>query len=168
MKVGTWFLALERSVRTAAMDNDKIDQMIKKHQGDAGSLIQLLMEIQEENHWLPKEVLNKVSRELGVPLTEVLHIATFYKTFSLIPQGRHEIHVCTGTSCHIRGSKRLLQKVQELTGIKPGQTDSDSKFSLETGNCLGCCALGPEIIIDGKHHARVTPAKAEEILKKYE
>jgi len=149
------------------MDNDKIDQLIKKHLGKAGSLIQLLMEIQEENHWLPEEVLNKVSKDLGVPLTEVLHIATFYKTFRLIPKGRHEIRVCNGTSCHVRGSQHLLNKIQELTGIRPGETDRDSRFSLETGNCLGCCALGPEILVDGEHHARVTPAEVEEVLKKY-
>jgi NADH:ubiquinone oxidoreductase subunit E len=150
------------------MGKDKIDQIIKKYQGKAGSLIHVLMEIQEENHWLPKEVLDKISRQLEVPLSRVMQIATFYKTFSLTPKGRHEIHVCSGTSCHIRGSQRLLGRVQDLVGIRPGETDSDSKFSLENGNCLGCCTLGPEIVVDGKHHARVTPDKADEVLKNYQ
>ena len=150
------------------MDIERIDQIIDKHQGKASSLIQVLLEIQSENHWLPKEVLNKVSKKLKVPLSRVMQIATFYKTFSLIPKGRHEVHVCTGSSCHVRGSTRLLDTVQDLIGIRPGETDSDSKFSLETGNCLGCCNLGPEIIVDGKHHSRVTPAKAEDVLKNYE
>ena len=149
------------------MDNDKIDRIINKHQGKASSLIHVLMEIQSENHWLPKEVLDKVSKELDVPLSRVRQIVTFYKTFSLIPKGRHEVHVCTGSSCHVRGSTQLLDAVQDLIGIRPGETDSDSKFSLETSNCLGCCSLGPEIIINGKHHARLTPAKAEDVLKKY-
>ncbi|WP_299980246.1 NAD(P)H-dependent oxidoreductase subunit E [Desulfobacula sp.] len=149
------------------MDNDKIDQIINKHQGKASSLIQVLIEIQNQNHWLPKEVLDKVSKKLEVPLTRVMQIATFYKTFSLIPKGRNEVHVCTGSSCHARGSARLLDTVQDLIGIRPGETDSDSKFSLETSNCLGCCNLGPEIIINGKHHARLTPDQAEDVLKNY-
>ena len=150
------------------MDNDRIDQIIDKHQGEASSLIQVLLEIQSENHWLPMEALEKVSKKLEVPLNEVLHIATFYKTFSLIPKGRHEIHVCTGSSCHVRGSTRLLDTVQDLIGIRPGETDSDLKFSLETVNCLGCCALGPQIVVNGKHHPRIAPAKAEDVLKNYE
>ncbi|HPJ68968.1 MAG TPA: NAD(P)H-dependent oxidoreductase subunit E [Desulfobacteraceae bacterium] len=150
------------------MDNEKTDQIINKHQGKAGSLIHVLMEIQSENHWLPKEVLDKVSKKLEVPLSRVMQIVTFYKTFSLIPKGRHEVNVCMGTSCHNRGSQRILDTVQELIGIRPGETDSDSKFSLETGNCLGCCNLGPEIVIDGKHHARVKPENAEDVLKNYE
>jgi NADH-quinone oxidoreductase subunit E len=144
------------------MDNDKIDQIINKHQGKASSLIHVLMEIQSENHWLPKEALDKISKKLEVPLSRVMQIATFYKTFSLIPKGRHEVHVCTGTSCHVRGSTRLLDTVQELIGIRPGETDPDSRFSLETGNCLGCCSLGPEIVVDGEHHA-----KAGDVLKNY-
>ena len=149
------------------MDNQKIDQIINKHQGKASSLIHVLMEIQSENHWLPKEALDKVSDKLEVPLSRVMQIATFYKTFSLVPKGRHEVHVCMGSSCHVRGSTRLLDKVQDLIGIRAGETDSYSKFSLETGNCLGCCNLGPEIMVDGKHHARMTPAKVEDVLKKY-
>jgi len=150
------------------MDNKKVDQIINKHEGKASSLIHVLMEIQSEIHWLPKEVLDKVSKKLDVPLSRIMQIATFYKTFSLIPKGRHEVHVCMGSSCHIRGSQRLLDKVQDLIGIRPGETDSDSRFRLEKGNCLGCCALGPEIVIDGKHYAKITPAKAEDVLKNYE
>jgi NADH-quinone oxidoreductase subunit E len=158
----------QEKVRTAAMDNEKIDQILDKYQGKSRLLILALMEIQEENHWLPKEVLVKVSKRLDVPLSRVMQIATFYKTFSLTPKGRHEVHVCSGTSCHIRGSQGLLDKVQDLVGIRPGETAADSKFSLENGNCLGCCTLGPEIVIDGKHHARVTPGKAADVLKNYE
>ena len=150
------------------MDNDKIDQIINKHKGKARSLIQVLLEIQSQNHWLPKEVLDKVSKKLEVPLSRVMQTATFYKTFSLIPKGRNEVHVCTSSSCNVRGSTRVLDTVQDLIGIKPGETDLDLKFSLETSNCLGCCNLGPEIIINGKHHGRMTPAKVEDVLKKYE
>jgi len=150
------------------MDNDKIDQIINKHQGDASSLIQVLLEIQRENRWLPKEVLEKVSKKLKVPLNQIQHIATFYKAFSLVPRGRHEIHVCTGTACHVRGAPRVLGTVQDLIGTRPGETDSDLKFSLETVNCLGCCALGPVMVVDGKHHGKLAPAKAEDVLKNYD
>ena len=150
------------------MDDDKIDQIINKYQGNASSLIQVLLEIQRENRWLPKEVLEKVSKKLKVPLSRVQHIATFYKAFSLVPRGRHEIHVCTGTACHVRGSPRLLGTVQDLIGTRPGETDSDLKFSLETVNCLGCCAMGPVMVVDGKHHGKIAPAKAEDVLKNYD
>jgi NADH-quinone oxidoreductase subunit E len=150
------------------MDNDRIDQIIDKHQGDASSLIQILLEIQKENRWLPKEALEKVSRRLQVPLNRIQHIVTFYKAFSLVPRGRHEIHVCMGTACHVRGAPRVLDTVQDLTGIKPGETDGDLKFSLETVNCLGCCALGPVVEVNGKHHGKVAPAEIAGVLKKYD
>jgi NADH-quinone oxidoreductase subunit E len=149
------------------MDQDKIDQIINKYQDDASSLIQVLLEIQSENRWLPKEALEKISKKLKVPLNRIRHIATFYKAFSLIPKGRHEIHVCTGTACHVRGSSRILDAVHRNTGIRPGETDSDLKFSLETVNCLGCCALGPVLVVDGKYHGRMDPTKAEDVLKNY-
>lgn len=149
------------------MDKDTVEKILDKYRGNPGALIHVLMEIQEENHWLPKEILNEVGLQLGVPLSRVMQIATFYKTFSLTPKGRHEIHVCSGTSCHLRGSKHLVDKVQDLIGIRPGETDSDARYSLENGNCLGCCTLGPEIVIDGNHHARVTPEKADDVLKHY-
>ena len=150
------------------MDSDRIDRIMDKHQGEAGSLIQILLSIQGENHWLPKEVLERVSEKLQVPLTRIQHIATFYKAFSLVPKGRHEIHICTGTACHVRGATRVLDTVQDLTGIRPGETDVDLKFSLETVNCLGCCALGPVMEVDGKTHGNMAPAETADILKRYD
>ncbi|RJR21642.1 MAG: NAD(P)H-dependent oxidoreductase subunit E [Desulfobacteraceae bacterium] len=150
------------------MDNEKIDKIIDKHHCEASSLIQVLLEIQSENHWLPKEALERVSERLEVPLTRIQHIATFYKAFSLVPKGRHEIHICMGTACHVRGATRILDTVQDLTGIKPGETDSNLKFSLQTVNCLGCCALGPVMEVDGKHHGKIAPANVADVLKKYD
>ena len=148
--------------------SDKIDQIIDKHQCQADSLIQILLEIQAENHWLPKEALERVAERLQVPMTRIQHIATFYKAFSLVPKGRHEIHICVGTACHVRGAQRVLDTVQDLTGIKPGETDLDLKFSLETVNCLGCCALGPVMEIDRKTHGKMAPAETAQVLKNYE
>ena len=150
------------------MDNDRIDRIIDQHRCEASSLIQVLLEIQSDYHWLPREALERVSERLQVPLTWIQHIATFYKAFSLVPKGRHEIHVCMGTACHVRGAMRVLDTVQDLTGIQPGETDLELKFSLETVNCLGCCALGPVVEIDGKTHGKMAPGKTSDVLKNYE
>ena len=150
------------------MDNDRVDQIIDKHQAEPSSLIQVMLEIQSENNWLPKETLDRISESLGVPLARILHIATFYKAFSLVPKGRHGVHICVGTACHVRGASRILDTVQEKTGIKPGETDLELKFSLEVVNCLGCCALGPVMEIDGKTHGKMTPGETAEVLKNYE
>jgi NADH-quinone oxidoreductase subunit E len=158
----------KRKIRKAAMDTTRIDQIIDEHQGEASSLIQVLLEIQSEHHWLPKEALKRVSGKLQVPLTRIQHIATFYKAFSLVPKGRHEIHVCMGTACHVRGAPRVLDTVKDLTGIEPGETDLDMEFSLDTVNCLGCCALGPVMVIDGKTHGRMAPAETADVLRSYE
>lgn len=150
------------------MDTAGIDRIIDKYQGEAASLIQILLEIQHETGWLPREVLARVSEKLQVPLSKVQQTATFYKAFSVVPKGRHAIHICKGTACHVRGAQRVIDKVQELTGIKPGETDLDMHFSLEAVNCLGRCALGPVMEIDGETHAGISPDKATETLKKYE
>jgi NADH-quinone oxidoreductase subunit E len=150
------------------MEIDRVDQIIDKYQAEASALIQVLLEIQSENRWLPQEILARVSEKLQVPLTRIQHITTFYKAFSLVPRGRHGIHICMGTACHVRGSTRVLDKVEELTGIRPGETDLELKFSLETVNCLGCCALGPVMEIDGETHGKMTTAEIEDVLKSYE
>jgi NADH-quinone oxidoreductase subunit E len=150
------------------MDHDSVDQIIDNHEGEASSLIQVLLDVQAENNWLPREALLRISERLGVPLARIQHITTFYKAFSLVPKGRHQLHVCTGTACHVRGASRILHTLEELTGLAPGETDLEMKFSLETVNCLGCCALGPVIEVDGKAHGNVTTAKTEDVLKEYE
>lgn len=150
------------------MDLAKVEGFIERHGGEASSLIQVLLDIQSEYRWLPGEALQLVGERLGVPLTRIQHIATFYKAFSLIPKGRHEIHICMGTACHVRGAQNVLDAVEDLTGIKSGETDLDLRFSLETVNCIGCCALGPVMEIDGRIHGNLSPADTEEALKKYE
>ncbi len=150
------------------MNIERVDQIIDKYHGEASSLIQVLLEIQSENHWLPYEVLKRVGEKLAVPVSRIQHITTFYKAFSLVPKGRHEVHICMGTACHVRGAARVLDTVQDMTGIKPGETDLELKFSLETVNCLGCCALGPVLEVDGKIHGKMLPGKAGDVLKNYE
>jgi NADH-quinone oxidoreductase subunit E len=150
------------------MDSNRIDEIIAKHGGVESSLIQVLLELQQDNRWLPAEMLQRVSDKLGVPLTRVRHVATFYKTFSVMPKGRHRVHVCLGTACHVRGADRILDTLRDRMGIQPGETDLDLKFSLESVNCLGCCALGPVMEIDGKTHGKLSPADAADVLKGYE
>ncbi len=150
------------------MNQDKVDDILNKYQGNPGSLIQILLEVQHENHWLPKEILERLGKDLNIPLTRIYKIATFYKAFSLVPKGRHIISVCMGTACHVRGAPRILDAVQKLIGIGPGETDSALKFSIETVNCLGCCALGPVMVIDEKYHGNVQVSKVEKILAGYE
>lgn len=150
------------------MDIARIDQIIDKHNGESSALIQVMLEIQAENRWLPKAALDRISNKLNVPIARIQHIATFYKAFSLVPKGRHEIHICMGTACHVRGATRVLDTVEDLTGIQPGETDLDLKFSLETVNCLGCCALGPVMEVDGKTHGKMSPSVTSDVLKNYE
>lgn len=148
------------------MDISRIDQIIDNHHGEASLLIQILLDIQGENNWLPKEALTRVSEKLAVPMSRIQHITTFYKTFSLVPKGRHEVHVCVGTACHVRGAQTILDVVEEVTGVKPGETDADLNFSVETVNCLGCCALGPVMVVDGEYHGNVDRTETAAVLKK--
>jgi NADH-quinone oxidoreductase subunit E len=150
------------------MEPDRIDQIIDQYHAEPSSLIQVLLAIQRECHWLPQGALARVGERLGVPFSRIQHIATFYKAFSLVPKGRHQVHVCMGTACHVRGAKRVLDRATEATGIQPGETDLDLKFSLETVNCLGCCALGPVMEIDGKTHGKLSSDDAAKVLSSYE
>jgi NADH-quinone oxidoreductase subunit E len=150
------------------MDHDLVDQIIDRHHAEASALIQVLLEIQAEANWLCTESLKTVSERLEVPLARVLHVATFYKAFSLVPKGRHQVHVCMGTACHVRGAPRVLSAVQDATGIGPGETDLELKFSVETVNCLGCCALGPVIEVNGTTHGKVSTAATAKVLQGYE
>jgi NADH:ubiquinone oxidoreductase subunit E len=156
------------SERIDNMCEQKIAGIIEKYRGRPGAVIHALTEIQHENRWLPREVMRRVADALEVPISQVLQIASFYKTFSLTPKGQHEVHVCTGMTCHLRGAAKLMAKVEEITGLKVGETDKEAKFTLEAGSCLGSCSIGPELIVDGKHYGRMTPDRAADVLKQYE
>jgi NADH-quinone oxidoreductase subunit E len=142
----------------------KTDEIIGKYEGDRSALIQVLLELQGENRWLSQDVLRSVSRKLDVPLIQTYHVATFYKAFSLLPRGRHSVSVCLGTACQVRAAPRLLDKVIETLKIKPGETSADMRFSLETVNCLGCCALGPVMVVDGKYYGKPSTKELEQIV----
>jgi NADH-quinone oxidoreductase subunit E len=144
----------------------KVDKIIDYHNHQRNKLIQILLDVQNEFMWLPKHILLYISNKMDIPLTNIYDIATFYKYFSLEPKGKHSIVVCLGTACHIRGAASLLQRVENVLGIKPGDTTSDYNFSLSTVNCLGCCALGPVVMIENKYYSNPSTAHLEKILKK--
>jgi NADH-quinone oxidoreductase subunit E len=146
----------------------KVEQILESYGDNREALIQILLDVQREYGWLSKPVLVRISERLRIPTNDIYHITTFYKYFSLIPQGRHSISVCLGTACHVRGAMRLLDRVSQAIGAKPGQTTPDRKFTLSTVNCLGCCALGPVFVIDKDTHGRLNQEKVVKLLDGYE
>lgn len=104
---------------------------------------------------------------MGVPLSRVYQVATFYKAFSLVPRGKHQLRLCMGTACQIRGSPALLERLRQLLGVEPGETTMDGRFTLETVNCLGCCAMGPVMMVDGQYFGRLGVSQVERIVKNY-
>jgi NADH-quinone oxidoreductase subunit E len=142
----------------------KVDKIIADNKKDKDALIQILLQVQKEKRWLSEDVLRRVSKKLDVPISQIYHIATFYKAFSLKPHGRHSLSVCMGTACHVRGAPRLLDKVSEVLGIGPGETSEDMKFSLNTVNCLGCCALGPVLQVDDEYYSDPSSTKLKKII----
>jgi NADH-quinone oxidoreductase subunit E len=147
-----------------AQELAEVDTIIGKYHGDRSALIQVLLEIQHQNRWLPQEALKQVSQRLGVALTQIYHIATFYKAFSLTPRGKHSVTVCLGTACQVRGAPRLLDKVTEKLKIKEGETSADMQFSLDSVRCLGCCAIGPVMVVDGEYYGKPSGKAVEQII----
>jgi len=145
-----------------------VGQILDKYQHDKGLLVSIMQDIQSEYYYLPEDALEEVSRGLEVPLTRVYSVATFFKAFSLTPRGRHLINVCLGTACHVRGAARVMDKIERELKIKAGETTSDLRFSLERVNCVGACALGPIVIVDGAYHGQMSTDKVDTVLKKYE
>lgn len=142
----------------------KIKSVLDKYQRNKGMLVSILQDIQAEYNYLPEESLVKVSKDLDVPLSQVYSVATFFKAFSLTPRGRHLINVCLGTACHVRGAVRILEAIERETGIKAGETTEDLKYTLETVNCLGACALGPIVVVDGVYSGQMNTGKVKSSL----
>ncbi len=146
---------------------EKVNKVLQKHQYDKSLLVDILQDIQAETGYLPKEVLAETSKRLDIPLSRVYSVATFFKAFSLKPRGRHLINVCMGTACHVRGAVKVLEMIEQALGIKTGETNQDLKFTLETVNCVGACALGPMVIIGEDYHGEMTPEGVGSVLKEY-
>ncbi len=132
------------------------------------SLISVLEEIQAKYRYLPREAMILVGEGLGLPLSQVYSVATFYNAFSMMPRGRHNVCVCVGTACHVRGAKPVLNRLEELLHIKPGETTPDWNYSLETVNCLGACALGPIVVVDGAYSGQMVAGDVDKLLAQIE
>lgn len=145
-----------------------IEILTARSKGRRRALIQVLQDIQDRFHWLPPEALEHVSEALGVPLVQVYGVATFYRSFSLQPRGRHVCTVCLGTACHVRGGGAVLEGFERKLGISAGLTTPDGAYTLERVNCLGACALAPLAVVDGRYHPQMTEAKIEAILAEAE
>ncbi len=147
----------------------EINDILSRHgHGHDGSLLAILFEVQDRFHFVPPEALILVSQRLGVPLSQAYSVATFYHAFSLTPRGRHLVHVCTGTACHVRGAAQVLDRLKTVLGIPPGETTQDRQFTLETVNCLGACALGPVVVLDGEYSGQMTAQRVDRLLKRVE
>jgi len=144
-----------------------VNKVIEDYEYDESMLIQILLRLQRNFGWLPREMLSEVSKQLGIPLSQVYQVATFYKAFSLAPRGRHLIRVCMGTSCKVRGAPIILDRVQRLLGIERDETTPDGRFSLETVNCVGCCALGPMMTVDDEYYGNLKLPHVKNILSRY-
>jgi len=155
----------EDATRQMVQELQSIDRIVDKYHGSKSALIQILLDIQAQYRWLPKPALMWVAERLGITWSQIYHVASFYKAFSLIPQGRHLVQVCLGTACQVRGGPRLLDRVMDVLKINPGETDQDQRFTLSTVNCLGCCALGPVVVVDGVYYSQPTVKEFEQIVE---
>lgn len=149
------------------MTFEKIDSILEKYGCRHDALISIMQDIQRLENYLPPETLKYVSQRMEVPISRVYHIATFYKSFSLEPRGRHIIRVCLGTACHLNGAAQNREQIERVLKIRDGETTSDMMFSLEAVNCLGTCALAPVTMVDDEYYGEVTPGKVERILDNY-
>lgn len=149
------------------MDAQALDTILQRHPKDPSSIIQVLLDIQNELYYLPKDVLEHVSRYLDVPISRAYYLATFYKAFSLKPKGKYPIAVCTGTACHVQGALKIMDTISREIGIKEGETTPDKKFSIESVRCLGCCGLAPVVTVGKNLHGKVPISKVSKILQQY-
>ena len=143
-----------------------IDQIVNKY-NDKNALIQILIDIQNKFNWISKTAVIWISERLEIPTSSIYQIATFYKFFTLTPRGRHLVRVCLGTACHVRGGPKVMETVERTLGVEQGDVTSDGKFSLERVNCLGCCALGPVIVVDNDYYGNFKTADVGKVLSKY-
>jgi NADH:ubiquinone oxidoreductase subunit E len=141
-----------------------LEALTRKFKGQKRALIQVLQDVQNRFHWLPPEALEHVAEALGVPLVQVYGVATFYRSFSLSPRGRHICTVCLGTACHVRGGGAVLEQFERKLGIAAGETTPDGKYTLERVNCLGACALAPLAVVDGRYYSQMNETKAAAVL----
>lgn len=149
------------------MEVSEIDAIIGRYDGREPAILAILQDIQSKERYLPKEILEQVSQKMHIPLTTIFRIATFYNALSIKPRGRHKVDVCLGTACHVRGGNKIMDKLERDLGISEGETTKDKQFTLESVRCVGCCSLGPVVVVDGNVFGRLTQDKVPELLKEF-
>jgi NADH:ubiquinone oxidoreductase subunit E len=149
------------------MDFEQIDQVLQKYNYRHSNIISIMQDVQGLENYIPEEVIRYISKKMELNLARIYDIATFYKTFSLVPRGLHTIKVCCGTACHLGGSDRNLDQIKRSLQIEEGETTADRQFSLETVNCLGTCALAPVVMVEEDYYDEVKPGRVEKILLNY-
>ena len=137
----------------------EVDRILSEHEGQAGAVVPVLQDINAKYNWLPPGAVRRVSEAMGMPLSRVLRIATFYNMFSLEPRGKHLIRVCMGTACHVKGARRILESLERELDVKAGGTTGERRFTLEAVRCLGCCGLAPVVTVNDDVYGRITPEK---------
>jgi NADH-quinone oxidoreductase subunit E len=148
------------------MDLTRVDAIIEKYQGDATSLLAIMQDVQDEENYLPREAVDHIAKKLELPVAKIYAMATFFESFHLEPRGKHICTVCMGTACHVRGAQRLVEQLERDLDIRSGETTKDLMFTVEEVNCVGACALGPLVIIDGEYHGNVTSNRLTKVVSK--
>jgi len=149
------------------MNPAEIDNVIENHGSDSPALVAILQDVQRQEGYLARKTLTGLSARLHIPLSRLYALATFYRAFSLVPTGRHQVHVCLGTACHVRGGQAILDRLEMLLGVRAGGTTSDRQFTLETVRCLGCCSLGPIVRVGQQVFGNVARDKLAKVLAPY-
>jgi len=150
----------------APEERASLDAVMARYGNDPASVLAMLQDINDLHNYLPRHWLEELAARLKIPRTRLYRVATFFRALSLEPRGRHICTVCIGTTCHVRGAPKLIDKVERDLGIKAGETTADMQMTLETVGCVGACALGPLVVLDGKYHGHMTPEKLGKVLKK--
>ena len=146
------------------MELARLEALLEGRDGRQDQLIEVLHDVQAAYNYLPEDGLRLVAERLNVAPIEVFRVASFFKSFSLTPRGRHQLTVCMGTACHVRGAPRLIDTAVGELDIQAGETTEDGAFTLDRVNCLGCCAVGPVVLLDGVYHGHMTPGKVRRLI----
>ena len=160
--------AAVETVNAMPIELNDLDALIEPYLGKKEMLIPVLQQVQDHYGYLPRPAMERVSQLMHIPLSRLYGVATFYAQFKMKPRGRYIIRVCKGTACHIQGSPKIAERIEEILGVQSGETTDDLRFTLEEVACIGACALAPVIMVNDNPHGRLTPDKVKAILDSYE
>jgi NADH-quinone oxidoreductase subunit E len=148
------------------MDMSNIDAIIDRYESSPSALLAIMQDVQDSERYLPKEAMDRIAAKLSIPIARVYQMATFFESFHLEPRGKHVCTVCMGTACHVRGAQRLVEQLERDLDVPSGETTTDMMFTIEEVNCVGACALGPLVIINGEYHGNMTSGSLQKVIKK--